>query len=78
MDLKAKNERVRHCVEDTDNMDEPTAKCGKYITATLQNSVHRLASMLSRMSLLGMFFNYFSARLNQSQLHNCAIYYVMQ
>lgn len=54
MDLKAVNEEVKCCVEDTSRTDEPTVKRRKYITPTLRNSVRRLASTLRRTALLGI------------------------
>ena len=54
MDLKAVNEEVKCCVEDTSRTDEPTVKRRKYITPTLPNSVRRLASTLRRTALLGI------------------------
>ena len=57
-DQKVVNKRVKHCMEDTSSTDKPTAKCGKNIMATLQNSEHRLVSTSRRTGLLGISCNY--------------------
>ena len=67
--MKVVNERVKCCIEDSNSTDELK---GKYIMPTLQNRRHRLACMLKRAGLLGIFHNYLRTGLTASQLHNHA------
>ena len=66
-DLKAMHKYgVKRCIEHNVSTDESTTKHRKYITPTLQNSMHRLASALSGTALLGFFATTSVRRLNQS------------
>lgn len=67
-DLKTVNKTVKRCIEDTGRTNEPMVKCGKYITPTLHNSMHKFASTLRKQGCYA-FCNYLCVGLIPS--HGC-------